>query len=171
HLHSFPTRRSSDLILASRHLLAISAFVLLLTAVSTFLYFEQARIVAATFPDRTSQTQVFSTIDAVVQASTIVIQIFLTGQLARRLGVTVLLVAVPLAMVIGFGVLSFIATFPVLVAVMVARRVGEYALVRPGREMLFAPLDTETKYKAKNAIDTFVYRGGDAVSAWLNAWI
>ncbi len=159
------------LILASRQLLAISAFVMLLTAVSTFLYFEQARIVAATFPDRTSQTQVFSAIDAVVQASTIFIQIFLTGQLARRLGVVVLLTAVPAIMVLGFGLLSVMATFPVLVVVMVVRRVGEYALVRPGREMLFAPLDTETKYKAKNAIDTFVYRGGDAVSAWLNAWI
>lgn len=159
------------LIAGSRHLLMISAFVLLLTAVSTFLYFEQARIVAATFPDRTAQTRAFSAIDAAVQASTIFIQLFLTGRLARRLGVTVLLAAVPAVMVLGFGALSFIATFPVLVAVMVVRRVGEYALVRPGREMLFAPLDAETKYKAKNAIDTFVYRGGDALSAWLNAWI
>jgi AAA family ATP:ADP antiporter len=159
------------LILASRQLMAISAFVLLLTAVSTFVYFEQARIVAATFPERARQTEVFSAIDAVVQASTILIQLFVTGQLARRLGVTVLLAAVPAMMVFGLGLLSFIATFPVLVGVMIARRVGEYALVRPGREMLFAPLDTETKYKAKNAIDTFVYRGGDAISAWLNAAI
>ena len=37
--------------------------------------------------------------------------------------------------------------------------------------MLFAPLDAETKYKAKNAIDTAVYRGGDAVSAWLSAGV
>lgn len=157
------------LIAASPYLLSVSAFVLLLTAVSTFLYFEQARIVAATFPDRASQTQVFSAIDAVVQASTIGIQLFVTGQLARRLGVTVLLTVVPLLMVLGFGMLSLAATFPVLVGVMFVRRVGEYALVRPGREMLFAPLDAETTYKAKNAIDTFVYRGGDAASAWLNA--
>ena len=156
------------LIAASPFLLAVSAFVLLLTAVSTFLYFEQARIVAETFPDRTRQTQVFSAIDAAVQASTIFIQIFLTGQLARRLGVVVLLTAVPVTMVFGFGLLALSATFPVLVFVMMVRRIGEYALVRPGREMLFTPLDTETKYKAKNAIDTFVYRGGDAISAWLN---
>ncbi|THF64781.1 MFS transporter [Pseudothauera nasutitermitis] len=155
-------------ILASPYLLSIAVFVLLLTSVSTFLYFEQARIVAETFPDRTRQTQVFSAIDAVVQASTIFIQLFLTGLLARRLGVVVLLTAVPVTMVLGFGLLAFVATFPALVFVMVVRRVGEYALVRPGREMLFAPLDAETKYKAKNAIDTFVYRGGDALSAWLN---
>jgi AAA family ATP:ADP antiporter len=52
-----------------------------------------------------------------------------------------------------------------LAALMIVRRVGEYAFVRPGREMLFAPLDALTKYKAKNFIDTVVYRGGDAVSA------
>jgi AAA family ATP:ADP antiporter len=159
------------LIAVSPYLLAVSAFVLLLTAASTFVYFEQARIVAATFPDRTSQTQVFSAIDAVVQASTIFIQVFLTGQIARRVGVTALLAAVPAIMILGFGLLAAAPTFAVLVLVMLVRRIGEYALVRPGREMLFAPLDTETKYKAKNAIDTFVYRGGDAISAWLNAWI
>jgi AAA family ATP:ADP antiporter len=32
--------------------------------------------------------------------------------------------------------------------------------------MLFAPLDAESKYKAKNFIDTVVYRAGDAISAW-----
>ena len=45
------------------------------------------------------------------------------------------------------------------------RRVGEYALVKPGREMLFVPLDADSKYKAKNFLDAVVYRGGDALSA------
>jgi AAA family ATP:ADP antiporter len=91
--------------------------------------------------------------------------------LAKRLGVTVLLVAVPVSMVFGFGVLAFVATFPVFAAVMIVRRVGEYAFVRPGREMLFAPVDQATKYKAKNAIDTAVYRGGDVMGAWASAAI
>ncbi|MFC3099067.1 NTP/NDP exchange transporter [Alteraurantiacibacter palmitatis] len=155
------------LIARSPYLLSISAFVLLLTTATTFLYFEQARIVEATFPDRAQQTQVFAALDVVVQALTIGIQLFFTGRLARRLGVTVLLVAVPAIMMFGFGLLAMAATFPVLAFVMIVRRVGEYALVRPGREMLFAPLDAETKYKAKNAIDTLVYRGGDLISGWV----
>jgi AAA family ATP:ADP antiporter len=159
------------IILRSPYLLAISLFVILLTSVTTFLYFEQARVVQATFPDPIRQTQVFSAIDTVVQSLTIFIQIFLTGQLAKRLGVTALLVAIPLLMVLGFGLLAVAATFPVLALVMILRRVGEYALVRPGREILFTAVDAETKYKAKNAIDTFVYRGGDVVAAWANAGI
>ena len=53
----------------------------------------------------------------------------------------------------------------VLVIVFVVRRFGEYAFVRPGREMLFSPLDPETKYKAKNLIDVPIYRGADALAA------
>jgi len=159
------------LILRSPYLLGVSLFVILLTSVSTFLYFEQARVVETTFPDRTAQTQVFSAIDFTVQSLTIFIQIFLTGRLTRRLGVTALLTAVPLTMMFGFGLLALAATFPVLVFVMIVRRVGEYALVRPGREMLFTNVDAETKYKAKNAIDTFVYRGGDVIAAWANVGI
>ena len=159
------------LTLRSPYLLVVSLFVILLASVSTFLYFEQARLVEAAFPDPTHQTQIFSAIDAAVQALTILIQLFVTGQLAKRLGVTFLLTAVPVAMTIGFGALALAATFPVLVVVMMIRRVGEYALARPGREMLFTTVDPETKYKAKNAIDTVVYRGGDAVSAWVKAGI
>ncbi|MGV3479606.1 MAG: NTP/NDP exchange transporter [Sphingobium sp.] len=159
------------LILRSPYLIAISIFVILFTSVSTFLYFEQARVVEATFTDKVQQTQVFGAIDVAVQSLTVLIQIFFTGRLARRLGVTVLLTAVPVTMMFGFGLLALVATFPVLAAVMIVRRVGEYALVKPGREMLFTAVDTETKYKAKNVIDTFVYRGGDAISAWANTAI
>jgi AAA family ATP:ADP antiporter len=48
---------------------------------------------------------------------------------------------------------------------MILRRFGQYAFIRPGREMLFTGFDTETKYKAKNLIDVPVYRGADALSA------
>lgn len=154
-------------VLRSPYLLAIALFVVLLASVSTFLYFEQARIVSETFTDRTRQTQVFGLIDTVVQALAILTQVFLTGHLARRMGVGVLLVAVPLVMAAGFLWLAFAPAFAVFVVVMVVRRAGEYALVRPGREMLFTVLPAEDKYKAKNFIDTVVYRGGDALSGWL----
>ncbi|MNN23386.1 hypothetical protein D3C81_1367820 [compost metagenome] len=145
--------------------------MILLATASTFLYFEQARLVAEAFPERTRQTQVFSALDATVQALTILVQLFFTGRMARRYGVTLLLTAVPLAVMAGFVVLALVPTFGVLAGVMILRRVGEYALLRPGREMLFTVVDPETKYKAKNVIDTAVYRAGDAVSAWVKTAI
>ncbi|MBC3419847.1 MFS transporter [Pseudomonas sp. RW3S2] len=154
-------------VLQSPYLLSIALFVILLASVSTFLYFEQARIVSETFSDRTRQTQVFGLIDTVVQTLAILTQVFLTGRLARRLGVGVLLVGVPLVMAVAFIWLALAPVFAVFVFVMVVRRAGEYALVRPGREMLFTVLPADEKYKAKNFIDTVVYRGGDALSGWV----
>jgi AAA family ATP:ADP antiporter len=153
-------------VLASPYLLGISAFVVLLATVSTFLYFEQARLVAELFPERSTQVRVFAGIDFIVQAGALLAQLFITGRVAQRLGVRVLLALVPALVCLGFVGLALAPTFAVLAAVMIVRRIGEYAFVRPGREMLFAPLDAQSKYKAKNLIDTLVYRGGDALSGW-----
>ncbi|RIA31528.1 AAA family ATP:ADP antiporter [Ectopseudomonas oleovorans] len=156
-------------VLASPYLLGIAGFVILLATASTFLYFEQARLVAELFPQRADQVRVFGAIDFVVQAGALVSQLFITGRIARRMGVRVLLACVPLMVCVGFIGLALMPTFAMLAALMIVRRIGEYAFVRPGREMLFTPLDAESKYKAKNFIDTVVYRAGDAMSGWLKS--
>lgn len=158
-------------VLRSPYLLGIAAFVLLLASASTFLYFEQARLIAATFPDPRRQTQVFGLIDGVVQTLAILSQLFLTGRLAQKLGVGVLLVAVPLVVAAGFLWLALSPVFAVLAVVMVARRAGEYAFVRPGREMLYTTLPPASKYQAKNFNDTVVYRGADAISGWVKTGV
>lgn len=154
-------------ILRSPYLLMVCLFVILLASSSTFLYFEQARLVAARFPTRAGQIQVFGLIDFAVQAGALAAQLFVSGRVAQRFGVTSLLVTVPLLVAVGFLALALAPSFGLLAGVMILRRVGEYAFIRPGREMLFAPLDAESKYKAKNFIDTVVYRGGDALGGWL----
>jgi len=78
---------------------------------------------------------------------------------------------VPLVVAAGFLWLAFAPVFAVLAVVMVVRRAGEYAFVRPGREMLYTVVAPEAKYKAKNFNDTVVYRGADAVSGWVKAGI
>ena len=151
----------------SPYLLGIAFFVLLLATVTTFLYFEQAKLVAERFTSKEEQTQVFGLIDTVVQTLAILSQLFITGRIAQKLGVGVLLVAVPMIMAGGFLWLALSPVFAVFVVVMVVRRAGEYAFVRPGREMLYTVVPAEQKYKAKNFIDTVVYRGGDALSGWV----
>jgi AAA family ATP:ADP antiporter len=153
-------------VLRSPYLLGIALFVVLLASVTTFLYFEQARLVEAHFPERERQAQVFASLDFVVQALALLTQLFLTGRIVRRLGIAVLLCTVPVVMLGGFLWLALAPTFAVFALVMVVRRAGEYALARPGREMLFTVVPAEAKYKAKNVIDTAVYRGADAVAGW-----
>lgn len=158
-------------VLRSPYLLGIATFVILLTSVSTFLYFEQARLVAEYFPNRVDQTRVFGLLDTIVQTLAVITQLFIAGRVAQRLGVGVLLVAVPVIVAGGFLWLALAPTFAAFAVVMVLRRAGEYAFVRPGRETLFTVVSTEAKYKAKNFIDTVVYRGSDAVSAWVKTLI
>lgn len=155
--------------LRSPYLRGIALFIVLLASVSTFLYVEQARIVELEFPTRAAQTRAFGAIDAVVQVLSLLLQAFVTGRLAQRLGLAVLLVAVPMLTVLGFLWLAFSSSFAVLATVMIARRAGEYGLIRPGREMLYAVVSDDAKYRAKNFNDTAVYRGADALSGWLKS--
>jgi AAA family ATP:ADP antiporter len=114
---------------------------------------------------------VFGTLDFVVQSLALLTQLFLTGRIVQRLGIVVLLTTVPVVMMLGFLWLALAPTFAIFAVVMVTRRAGEYALARPAREMLFTVASSEAKYKAKNVIDTAVYRGADAVSGWVKAGI
>lgn len=157
------------LVLRSPFLLGVAAFVALAASVTTFLYFEQLRIVEATFASVSRRTQVFSMLDAVVQALAIVAQLFVTGRVAARFGLRALLSVVPVAMVAGLLGVAATGTFAVLAVVIVLRRAGEYALVRVGREMLFSRVGAEPRYKAKNLIDVPVYRGADALTAQLQS--
>lgn len=155
------------LVLRSPYLLGIAAYVTLLATANTFLYFEQLRLVETTFSDTQTRTSVFARIDWMVQSLTILAQLFITGRVASRLGVVVLLTIIPVAIFFGFVALAIWNSFAVLAVVIVLRRSGEYAFVRPGREMLWSPMTKETKYKAKNFVDVPVYRGADAVVAQL----
>lgn len=152
-------------VLRSPYLAAISVFVLLLTSVSTVLYLEQQRIVAASIADRDAQTVLFARIDFWVQAASLVTQFFLFSRILKWFGFAAAISAVPALLIIAFALLSMAPSLAVIVAAMMARRIGEYGLTRPCRDMLFTVVPRDEKYKAKNLIDTFVYRGGDAVSA------
>jgi ATP:ADP antiporter, AAA family len=151
----------------SPYLLGIAALMLLFTIASTFLYFQQAAIVARVFEgDRPARTQLFANIDLAVNVLTLVTQVFLTGRLLRWLGVGLSLAFLPLMSLIGFGILGSAPVLAVLVVFQVLRRAGTFAIQRPAREVLYTVLPRADKYKAKNFNDTFVYRVGDQLGAW-----
>ena len=154
-------------LLVSRYLLGICLYILLYTTLSTFLYFEQAHIVKAAFDDPGERTRLFAAIDLAVNVLTIVVQLFFTARVLRWFGVGGTLAFVPLGVAAGLVALGAFPGLVALVSVQVLRRAGSYAISRPARELLFTVVGREERYKAKNVIDTLVYRGGDAASAWL----
>jgi len=133
---------------------------------STLLYFQQAAIVDRTFADRAARTVFFARVDLLVNVLTLGAQCFLTARVVKRAGVAMTLTCVPALTAVGFLALGIMPTAAIVVGFTVLRRAGNFSFARPAREILFTVVSREDKYKAKNFIDTVVYRLGDQVGAW-----
>jgi AAA family ATP:ADP antiporter len=154
--------------LKSPYLLGICAYMFLYTTTSTLLYFQQVDIAAHAFADRAARTAFFAKIDLVVNVVAVLGQAFVAARLIKWLGVGITLAVLPAMSVIGFAALGAGPTLVLLVVFLTLRRATDFALARPARETLFTVVSREDKYKAKNLIDTLVYRGGDQFGAWSN---
>jgi AAA family ATP:ADP antiporter len=146
------------------YLLAIGLFILFYVVMNTFIYFELRKLMDGF--DRDVRTQIWGGIDLAVNSLAFVIALFATGRLATRVGMPATLALVPALMVGGWLVVALSPVLAVMIGLQVARRAGNYAITRPGREMLFTAVDDDTRFKAKPVIDIVVYRGGDMLTAW-----
>ena len=146
------------------YLLGIGAFILLYTAIGSFVYFEQKNLLAEF--DRETRTQILAWVEWIVNGLTFVIGLFATSRIVTRFGMPFTLALVPVFIAAGLLILAFAPILTVVLALQVARRAGNYGITRPAREMLFTAVDRETRFKAKPVIDIAVYRGGDMVSSW-----
>jgi AAA family ATP:ADP antiporter len=159
------------LLFANPYLLAIAGYIMLLQILGTFFYLEQITIVSQTLKNPAERTELFATIDVAVNLTTLVLQIFVTGHLVRKVGLTFCLVLLP---VLGAVSLVFVGLMPTLMVVAVGtvlRRASEFAIAKPAREVLYTVISREERYKSKNVIDTAVSRGGDVVASWSHAQI
>lgn len=159
------------LALSSPYLLGIGGYVVLYSTTSTFLYIQQAEIIDKAIHSSVERTALFAQIDLAVNVLTLVIQIVVLQPLLARLGLVVALTVLPILSMVGFLGLGLHPTLQMLIAVVVLRRAGEFAIAKPSRETLFNVLGPVEKYQAKNFMDTVVYRGGDTASSWLLAWL
>jgi AAA family ATP:ADP antiporter len=157
------------LLFKSRYLLMIALFLLLMTWISTVIYFQLGDLISKDFITRVARTRAYASIDLATNSIAVLIQLFGTGRFIRRFGVTTGLLLNPVIMVVAFLALVFSPMLIVLASIQVVRRFAEYAIAKPSRDMLFTAVDQQAKYKAKNVIDTVVYRFGDLTSSWLSA--
>ncbi|HEY6972931.1 MAG TPA: MFS transporter [Nitrospiraceae bacterium] len=155
------------LALTSPYLMGICVYLFCLTTTATFLYLEQARLIGMQIPSPESRTRLFAIVDLAVNVIAFITQAFVTGRMISALGLGSALVFLPIASVIGFSTVGLMPVLVVFILFTVVRRVGEYAISKPAREVLFTVVSREEKYKAKNFIDTAISRGGDAATGWI----
>ena len=156
-------------VISSRYAGNQALFMLLMTWVNTIAYFFQTDMIAQAFPAVASRTQALADIDLVVNLCTAVILTFGLGRFVQRFGVTAGLLLNPLIMIVAFAGISVAPSVFVIQLLQVVRRVAQYAIARPSREICFTVEAQASRYKAKNVIDTVVYRFGDLSAAWLQS--
>jgi AAA family ATP:ADP antiporter len=158
-------------VVRSPYLLGISAFVLIMTVMATFIYFTRLQMVAAMTEVVDQQTGLFAQVDFWTQFATFALQLFITGHIMKRLGVAVGLVLLPVTVSLGFLGLALTGSFAALILLEAAFKAMQRGITRPARETLFTVTDREDRYKAKAVIDTFVYRTGDVAGAWTEGFL
>jgi len=153
-----------SIFLKSPYLIGIGLFIVLYVAIGSFVYFELKNLLEVFTRDE--RTQIWAYMDLAVNTLAILTAMFVTSRISTRFGMATTLALIPALMAIGMLVIAISPVVAVVVGLQVARRAGNYAITRPGREMLFTTVDRETRFKAKPVIDIVLYRGGDMVTAW-----
>lgn len=169
--HRLPGRALDGFVLLfrSRYLLGQAIFFILMTWIATILYFLQADFIAKAYSAVESRTIAFADVDLIVNLCSAAVLLFGLARLMQNFGVTASLILSPILMLLACVVLAISPTFLIVQSARALQRISQYAIARPSREVLFTVLDQQSKYKAKNVIDTSVYRFGDLTSAWLQA--
>jgi AAA family ATP:ADP antiporter len=159
------------LVARTPYLLGIVAMLGLGAVAGTFMYLELQRIASAAYEATAVRTAFFARLDLGVNLLAFVLQGVVTTRIIGRFGVTGGLVTMPL---VAFGSFIWLALAPFLLPLAISqvmRRAGEFGVAKPSREVLFTAVDPESKYKAKNFIDTVVQRGSDTGASWMHGFL
>lgn len=155
----------------SPFLLGIAGIVMVGSLLGMVVYIEMARLVGAEYATPEARTAFYSQRDLWVNGLALVFQFFVVGRLTTWFGVRTTLAATALLAVVAFVGLGLAPALATLVVVNVMLRAAEFGVGKPSRDMLYTVVDTETKYKVKNVIDTAVSRGSDMASSWAHGAI
>jgi AAA family ATP:ADP antiporter len=154
------------LVVTTPYLAAIAASMVCATFLGGAIYMYMAELVSLTFPDQDRQTRVFALIDSVSNAMSFVGQLLIVRFAVKKFGIGMTLALLPLVSIVAFALLAANPVFIVIAAFQVVRRALQHGLAKPASDMLYSVVSRESKYKAKNFIETAVWRGGDVVATW-----
>lgn len=154
------------LVFTSRFFGCIAIALLFSNFLGGALYYYMADFMSQVYPDPDRQTQLFARIDAATNVIAFLGQLLLVRLSVKHLGIGWTLAILPIVSLAGFTLLALNPVFPVLAALRIFSRGLGYGLTKPASDMLYAVVSPNERYKAKNFIDTAVYRGGDVMTGF-----
>ena len=144
------------LILNSKHLLLLCGIVALSVTVAKLVDYQFSVLAAERYGDQDRLAAFFGFWYSTFNIVGLVIQLVATNRVVQRLGVSSALLFLPVGLGVGALAMLFV---PGLGAATFSRSVDgslKQSLSRVSVEMLFLPLDEETKKKVKTYIDVFI---------------
>ncbi len=171
------------LVLRDRYLLHMALFVILLNWINTTGEFILADYVKADAAERVAAsggeldlgtviTSFYGDFFFWVTFISLVIQLFLVSRIYHVVGVRGALLVQPVIVALGYGLLvfgpmlgGFIPFFYLVRRIKFAENGVDYSLMNTTRQALYLPVDRDSKYDGKIAIDTFYWRFGDLIQA------
>jgi len=157
----------------SRPLQTIAAVVILTVMVAQVVDLQFNWAVEQSTTTLDQRTAFYGNFFSVMGIAAFVFQLAFTSRIHRRLGISFALRVLPVTMAIGTVALLLAAGFvpEMLVAAALILKVGEsglrYSLDQSTRELLFLPVPSRLRVKAKAFIDVFIQRGAKGLSALL----
>ncbi len=153
-------------VLSSKYFLAIALASVIASLLGTALYMFSADLVKVAIANNDERTQFFSDINFWTNVFALVGQMLLVKETVRRYGVGITLSLMPIVSIVGFAWLALDPTLAAVAILTVARRALGFGFSKPANDMLYSVVTPEEKYKAKNFIDTVLYRTGDVIGTW-----
>ncbi len=144
------------MILASRHLLLLCGIVALSVTVAKLIDYQFSVLAAERYGDQDRLAAFFGFWYSTFNIVGLVIQLVATNRVVQRLGVSSALLFLPVGLGVGALAMLFV---PGLGAAIFSRSVDgslKQSLSRASIEMLFLPLEEETKKRVKTYIDVFI---------------
>lgn len=154
-------------VVGSKYFLAIAAMSAIASLLGTALYMFTADLVQGAISSNDVRTQFFSNINVATNALALIAQLLLVKHVVSRFGIGVSLALLPVVSIAGFALLALEPTLAVVAILNVVRRALGFGFSKPTSDMLYSVVTEEEKYKAKNFIDTVLYRTGDVIGTWV----
>jgi AAA family ATP:ADP antiporter len=153
-------------VLQSNYFLAIAACSVIASLLGTALYMFAAHLVADAIPGETARIAFFANINNWANFIALIGQMFLVRHVVIKFGIGRSLAIMPIISILGFAYLAIDPILGVVALLTIARRGLGFAFSKPPTDMLYSAVTAEEKYKAKNFIETAIYRFGDIVGTW-----
>lgn len=150
-----------------RHLRLLGIMIILAVIVSTLIDYQFNSIVEKSYPTKFAKTEFFGEFFALLNAISLFMQFFLTSKILKKFGIGITLVLLPL--ILSFSSMGFLFLPTILLAsfLKISDKTLSYSLMQSSRELLFLPISSEIRVKAKLFIDVFINRFASGLAAGL----